>query len=326
MRGTGSKSAVVFTQEATWGTMDTTPQAIHGINYRSINLGGSKNTFQSETINRQRAVVGLADGNKAVQGSIVTDFLPEGLEILIRHLLGKGTVLTTGSGPYTHVLKGSVDTLEGLSIQKSFTNINKHFLYLGCRVNAMDIDIVQEGFHSVTWDLIGKTETVHNIEQIDIDTAIYPTKNGFTGYQVTIETDHTGSWVALGKCVSGSIKIANNIETDGYVLGSDERESAEYGVRNCSGNFSMFFEDTELYALYTAGTECGLRYVFNNGTESVTIQFPKVKLGGESPSIDSPTGVNLNFTFQARYDATSATDVIVTIVNSSASIELQEGE
>jgi len=326
MRATGSKSAVVFTQEAAWGTLDPTPAAIHGINHRSINLGGSKNTFQSETINRQRAIVGLADGNKAVQGSIVTDLLPEGLEILIRHLLGKGTVTTTGSGPYTHVLKGSADTLEGISIQKSFINIDKHFLYPGCRVNSMVIDIVQEGFHSVTWDLIGKTELHHDTEQIDIDTAVYPSKNGFTGYQVTIETDHSGGWVALGNCVSGSINIANNIETDGYVLGDDERASAEYGVRNCSGAFAMFFEDTELYALYTAGTECGLRYVFDNGTDSITIEFPKVKLGGESPAIDAPTGINLNFTFQARYDTTSTTDVTVTIVNSSASIELQEDE
>lgn len=326
MRAAGSQSAVVFTQEATWKTLNPSPSSIHGINYRSCGLGGNKNTFQSETINRQRAVVGLADGNKAVQGNIVTDLIPEGLEVLLRHLLGKGTVITTGSGPYTHVIKGAAETLEGLSIQKSFTNIDKHFLYKGCRINSMAIDIVQEGFHGVTWDIIGASETVSAVELIDVDLAVYPTKNGYTGYQASIETDHTGSYVALGNVVSGAINIANNVETDGYVLGSDERASAEHGVRNCTGSFSIFFEDTELYAIYAAGTECGIKFVFDNGVDSITFEFPKVKLGGESPAIDSPNATNINFTFQARYDNTNSTDVVVTIVNSLASIELQDGE
>ena len=85
----------------------------------------------------------------------------------------------------------------------------------------------------------------------------------------------------------------------------------------------MFFEDTVLYDLYLAGTESGLRYVFTNGTDSITFEFPIVKLAGESPNIDSPAGVNLNFTFQARYDSGSETDVTVTIVNSLSSIEGQ---
>ena len=322
MRATGSKSAVVLTQEALWGVLNPYTPPVIGLNYRSINLGGSKNTIQSETLNQYRAIVGLGDGNKAVQGNIVTDLLPEGMEVLLRHLLGDIAVVTTGSDPYTHVLKGTADTLEGLSIQKSFTNIDKHFIYKGCRINSMAIDIVQEGFHGVTWDIIGQTEATSASESIAVASAVYPTLNGFTGYECSIEisTDSGSSWGTVGNATSGSLNIANNIETDGYVIGSDERASAEFGIRNVSGGFNIFFEDLTLYDLYTAGTECGLRYVFTNGTQTMTFEFPIVKLGGESPNIDSPTGTDLAFTFQGRYDTSEGTDVKVTIVNTLSSI------
>jgi len=323
MRASGAKTSIKFAQEKVWKTAIEPGDlgTIFGMNVRSCNLGGSKNQFQSETINQFRAVVGLGDGNKAVEGSIVTDFLPEGLEVLLRHLLGKGTVVTTGSGPYTHLLEGEADTMQGLMIQKAFTNIDEYFVYRGCRINSMAINVVQEGFHDVTWDIIGTTEAIESADQLDATPAVYPTKSGFTGYQAKVQTDISGSWADLGNVVSGNLNITNNVETDGYVLGSDERAAAEHGTRECTGGFAMFFEDTTLYQAFLAGTECGIRWVFDNGTESITFEFPKVKMGGDSPAIESAAGVNLNLTFQARLDSVAGTDVKVTIVNSVTEVE-----
>jgi hypothetical protein len=323
MRASGAKSSVKFAQEKVWKKPIAPGELgiVYGMNIRSINLGGNKNQFQSETINQFRAVVGLGDGNVAVEGSIVTDFLPEGMEVLLRHLLGKSVVNTTGSGPYTHVLQGVADTMQGLMIQKSFTNVNEHFVYRGCRINGMAINVIQEGFHDVTWDIIGTSEQIFDKDQFEGQSVIYPTKSGFTGYQATVQTDISGSWVDLGNVISGNLNITNNVETDGYVLGSSERAAAEYGTRECTGGWTMFFEDTELYSRYQIGVECGLRWVFDNGYESITFEFPKVKLGGDSPAIESAAGVNLNLTFQARLDVDSGTDVKVTIVNSTTEIE-----
>lgn len=323
MRASGAKSSVKFAQEKVWKEPIAPGDLgiVYGMNIRSINLGGNKNQFQSETINQFRAVVGLGDGNVAVEGSIVTDFLPEGMEVLLRHLLGKSVVNTTGSGPYTHVLQGAADTMQGLMIQKSFTNINEHFVYRGCRINGMAINVIQEGFHDVTWDIIGTSEQIFDTDQFEGQTVIYPTKSGFSGYQVKVQTDISGSWVDLGNVISGNLNITNNVETDGYVLGSSERAAAEHGTRECTGGWTMFFEDTELYSRYHSGVECGLRWVFDNGYESTTFEFPKVKLGGDSPAIESAAGVNLNLTFQARLDVDSGTDVKVTIVNSTTEIE-----
>ena len=324
MRASGAKTSVKFAQEKTWKTALAGDLGIvYGLNIRSVNLGGKKNQFQSETINQYRSIVGLGDGNKAVDGSIVTDFLPEGLEVPLRHLLGKGTLSPTGSDPYTHILKGSADTMEGLLIQKAFVNVAEYFRYAGCRINSMAINVIQEGFHDVTWDIVGATETVAATDIFTGETAVYPTKSGFTGYQAKVQTDISGSWVDLGNVISGNLNITNNVETDGYVLGSAERASAEYGTRECTGGWSMFFEDTTLYDLIQSGVECGIRWVFDNGTDSITFEFPIVKMGGDSPSIESASGVNLNLTFQARYDTSSSTDVTVTIVNSTATVEEQ---
>ena len=78
-RASGAKTSVKFAQEVEW-KHEFDPEVyplgnVYGLNIRSCSLGGSKNQFQSETINDKRAVVGLGEGNKAVEGDIVTDFL-----------------------------------------------------------------------------------------------------------------------------------------------------------------------------------------------------------------------------------------------------------
>jgi hypothetical protein len=268
--------------------------------------------------------MGLTDGNKAVQGNIVTDFTPEGLEIFLKHLLGKNTSTSknpadaTGSNPYTHVFKGYADTFPGLSIEKCFTDIDQYFLYKGCLINGMNLNIVQEGFHDVTFDIIGKEEVVSTSQTIS--GAVYRTKDGFNGYQCVVSIDSGSGYATVGNVTGGSLSIQNNIETDGYVLGSALRASAAFGRRECTGDFNIFFEDATLYTLFANGTEVGIKFTFTSSTDSITFEFPAAKLGGNSPDIPSFQGISLPLTFNAKYDTSSATDVIVTVVNSIATV------
>jgi hypothetical protein len=274
-------------------------------------------------INQYRAVIGLGEGNKAVAGGFTSDLIPEGLEIMLMHLLGNPTVATTGSGPYTHIMKGSAGYLQGMTIEKGFDDIDQFMTFTGCRVNSMTLNLVQEGFHDVTFDLIGKTEVLNSTTQIGGPAPVYGTKNGFTGYQCTIAIDAGAGYVDLTNIVSGSITINNNIETDGYVLGSAFRASAQYGKRSIEGNLSVFFEDATMYGYYTNGTEVKLKFTFDNGVgQKMIFEFTKCKLGGEAPKIASAGGLNLPMTFRARYDATGGveTDVTVTIINTLSEI------
>ena len=364
MRASGAKTSVKFAQEVVWKhPFDATHPLgnVYGLNIRSCSLGGTKNQFQSETINDKRTVVGLGEGNKAVEGDIVTDFLPEGQEVLFHHLLGKngdGNISRTTGIDHTDssdtsnyepalgdesskkvlTLKGRADTLEGLCIQKEFTSLGQRFVYRGCRVNSMTLNIIQEGFHDITWNFIGTGEEVNTSDEFAGKTASYSFKDGYTGYQAKvyikrparIAQDGTTQiaadehWVLLGNITNGNITITNNVETDGYVIGSDERASAEYGTRQCTGSWTMFFEDVDLYRIYQKGLECSLMFVFENpNEEKIRFTFPSVKLGGDSPTIDSPSGINLNLTFQAKYfdddtsDEQDGTDVIVEFVNTT---------
>ena len=319
----GSNAVLKFCQEVTWGTTPVAPANVYGLNIRSETLGSTKNLFQSQTINQYRSVVGLGDGNKAVAGNIATDLFPEGLEVLMRHVLGNPAVVTTDTGgvaPYTHVMKGAAGYLEGLSIEKGFVNINQYMKYTGCRVNSMNINLVQEGFHEVTVDFIGKQEVTGVATQI-AGAATFPDKSGFTGYQCEVSLNSGSGYAVLGNVVSGSININNNYETDKYVLGSPYRASALPGKRECKGDFSVFFEDLAIYNLYANGTECALKFDFDNGLgQTLTIEFPIVKIGGESPKIASEGGVNLSLNYQARRSTADQTDVIVTLVNTVATI------
>ena len=347
MRASGAKTSVKFAQEVVWKhKFDTTHPLgnVYGLNIRSCSLGGTKNQFQSETINDKRTVVGLGEGNKAVEGDIVTDFLPEGMEVLFHHLLGKngdGDIARTNvdTNIYNLKLSGRPDTLEGLCIQKEFKNLGKRFVYRGCHVNSMTLNIIQEGFHDITWNFIGTGEEVNDEDEFAGKTASYSYDDGFTGYQAKIYIKHPAlldgngnvlvpaknDWTILGNVKNGNITITNNVETDGYVIGSDERASAEYGTRQCTGSWTMFFEDVDLYRIYQKGLECSLQFVFENAVgKKVIFTFPSVKLGGDSPVIDSPSGIDLNLTFQAKYydddfgDANEGTDVSVEFINSTS--------
>lgn len=320
-RAVGSNAIIKFCQEANWGVTPASPSIVYGINLRSETLGSSRNLFESEMINQYRTVIGLGEGNKAVAGGFTSDLLPEGLEVMFMHLLGNPTVSTTGSGPYTHVMKGSSGYLQGMTVEKGFSDINQFMTYTGCRVNSMTLNLVQEGFHDVTFDLIGKAEALNSTSQIGGPAPVYGNKNGFTGYQCTISIDAGAGYVDLTNIVSGSITINNNIETDGYVLGSAFRASAQYGKRSVEGNLSVFFEDATMYGYYANGTEVKLKFTFDNGIgQQMIFEFTKCKLGGESPKIASAGGLNLPMTFRARYDTDTSTDVTLTIVNTLSSI------
>jgi hypothetical protein len=218
-------------------------------------------------------------------------------------------------------MKGAAGYLPGLSIEKGFPMINQYFKFTGCRVNSMNLNLVQEGFHEITWDMIGKDEALDTSTQI-VGDGVLADKNGYTGYQcvVALKVADGGTYADLGNVQSGSITINNNIETDGYVLGSGFRASAEYGKRECSGNFQVFFEDATMYNYYKNSTEVGLRFTFNNNVgQIVVIEFPRCKLSGEAPKISSPNGLSLPMNFNARRDTDEAADVIVTLTNTTAS-------
>ena len=347
-RASGAKTSVKFAQEVEWKhpfTPEEFPLGnVYGLNIRSCSLGGSKNQFQSETINDRRAVVGLGEGNKAVEGDIVTDFLPEGQEVLFRHLLGKDPDGLTkilvqdasdeDNGKWRLRMKGVADTMQGLCVEKAFTSLDRYFIFRGCRINTMTLNLIQEGFHDITWNFIGTSEEIKAEAEFAGKTASYCNDNGYTGYQAVIQIkrptriDETGveqpadtQWVTLGNITNGNITITNNTETDGYVLGSDERASAEHGTRQCTGSWTMFFESVDLYNIFLKGLECKLRFVFKSPIgKTIRITFPCVKLGGDSPAIESAAGINLNLTFQAKYletvegDPYSGSDVFVEFI------------
>lgn len=357
-RASGAKTSVKFAQEVEWKhgfNAEEYPLGdVYGLNIRSCNLGGSKNQFQSETINAMRAVVGLGEGNKAVEGDIVTDFLPEGQEVFFRHLLGKDpdgckrVIVDDASdednGKYRIRMKGVADTMQGLCIEKAFTSLDEYFVYRGCRINTMTLNLIQEGFHDITWNFIGTSEEIHKQTEFAPE-ASYCNDNGYTGYQAVIQikrperTNDDGAvipadteWVTLGNITTGNITITNNTETDGYVLGSDERASAEHGTRQCTGSWTMFFESVDLYNIFLKGLECKLRFIFESPVgKIIRFIFPCVKLGGDSPAIESAAGINLNLTFQAKYlaadesDPYSGTDVMVEFVKPTTLPPEQQG-
>lgn len=350
-RATGASAQVTFSEEASWGQHPAAPTSglIYGLSLKNESMGIKKNTFKSEMINSKRAVVGITDGNKAVDGSIATDLLPEGLEILFAHLLGEYGSYTAGSGYNTRVIKGVAATLPGLLIEKGYVDIGQYVQHTGCRINSMAIRLVQEGIHEVSFDIIGKDQwrssataygtSAVTLNRYDIANTpevlpsglgavnVTPTKDGYNGYEIevwtTIDSGGTnvpGVYTQLSNVVSGAINITNNVETDGYVFGDSFRASAQYLRRECSGEFACFFENLNIYTHFITGTEVGVMFKFIRGNYLMQFKFPRCKLGGETPAIAGIGGMNLPLRFEAAYDTGTGTDVELTMTNTTANI------
>ena len=354
-RATGAAAQVAFCEETTWGQLPAAPGTgiLYGMNLKNESIGIKKNTFKSETINAKRAVVGLGDGNKAVDGSIVTDLLPQGLELLFAHLLGSKGTYTAGSTYNTRVIKGAAAYLEGLLMEKGFVDINEYVLHTGCRVNSCAVRMVQEGFHEVSFDIVGKDQwhssttafssTTSNWTRYDVAATpheltgglggapTFPPLDGFNGYEVEVYTtidpangtNTPGSYTKLTNVVSGSFNITNNVETDGYVFGDPFRASAQYLRRECSGEFACFFQNLNLYNRFLDGSPVGIKFKFIRGSYVMEFEFPLTKLGGETPAIAGIGGMNLPLRFEAAYESRAgglATDVQLTITNTVSNI------
>jgi len=119
---------------------------------------------------------------------------------------------------------------------------------------------------------------------------------------------------------SGNIQITNNISTDEFVIGSPYRVCATEGKREITGTIEVLFQDFTMYNKFKQGEESSIKFELNNGTEYFSIYAPAVRFSGETPTIQDDTGITLTMNFTARYLDSEETDLVITLINSIATV------
>jgi len=313
---TGSRSQVLIKEEQCYGVEVPNIQA-QLIPFVSEGVQASKNLIPSATIQANRSVNGLIDGNFDVGGDLNVELLPEGLELIYKHALGT-TIETTGSGPYTHVIKAS-DLPTSLTYEKGFNDILEYFRYTGMRINTLNLTFPQEGIPTATVSFVGAREDIFSGANGSMDsTPTVPTKPPFEMRFGSVYEDG----VKVAFITSGNVQITNNISTDEFVIGSEFRVCATEGKREITGSVEILFQDLVMYNKFRNGTDSSIEFrLINNTTgDEFRVLVPAVRFSGETPTIDDDTGIRLTMNFQGKFDETLNTDMQITLVNTIPSI------
>lgn len=319
----GSRTSYLFVEESSYGSTPSTPapSACFKVPFTSDSLVQEINSFVSNEIRSDRMVPAIVQGNKRPQGSLNFELGAGGHARLIKHALGPTVTTTPGAGIYTHVIKGQSALPPGFTLEKAFNDIAQFFRYAGCRINRLNLNFPQEGFITCGVDVIGREETQHGATIQAAPTTV--SEDPMTSFEAVLSEASFGSTFAqMATVQSATIVVANNLFEGNFVIGDRRRYNLPEGRRIVSGQMVVFFEDLSLYNKYINGTYAKLQIVATKGTHSFTILLPKIMFTGPSPTPQIPNDGPLvvGLPFQAVYDSGEATDIKVTIVNSTAAI------
>lgn len=324
---TGARSTISCQEETCWGTLaDPGTQEALGVDFARETLRNQRNTIESQLIRSDRMRAPSQPGNERPGGEIVGELQPHGFwPLVLRHALG-GSVATSGSGPYTHLLEGSVNLPEALTIEKKFgfPSGNIRLLrYLGSRVNEFGLEIPTEGVVTARAAFISRQET-RPTEEMDA-APTYPLLNDpFNSFHGAIEmdTDGDGAKETIATINSLSLLVNNNIDGDRFAIdGTSYRADTPEDVRVVNGRLSAFFtyDNWQLYESFMADTKLSMTVTLTRGSYIWQFTVPALKLRGEvTPAIDGRGPIDISAEWEAERDDDSGTDIQFMVVNEDA--------
>jgi hypothetical protein len=216
-------------------------------------------------------------GKKVVSGSIELDLTTKNAALLFKHA-GFSSVVSSGSGPYSHVeTPGSLTGL-GLTLQfgiEDTAGTAQPFTYAGGKVKSWKMACAVGDLASLVLDLVAKSETTATA----LATASYTSGSNVFSF---VHGAITIAGVAV-KVREFELSGDNKLNDDRFFLGQDTTsEPLESKVRAYGGSLTCDFESLTAYNRFVAGTEAALVLTFTRGADVVTVAG-NVRFDGETP-------------------------------------------
>ncbi|GBG57777.1 hypothetical protein SPFL3102_01496 [Sporomusaceae bacterium FL31] len=296
--------------ESSFGTNPTT-KAPKSLPFNNVEIVAKQALIDSATIQATRNPQKPGLGRVAVDGSIT---IPMDLNAIGYWFKGMfGSVVPTGSGPYSHVWK-AVNSQPSMVIEKGFTDINQYFIYNGCKINSFKLPFGGDGELVATAELMGATEMLSST-QYAVPTVIALER--VSNYQASLKEG--GATVA--NVLSGELNIGFGLDGGQYTIGNSNcRGDIPEGILAITGTIKALFQDASLINKGINGTESSLELILENGTKSLSIKLPEIQYERTSPTITGPAGITLDLAFRGFYGNDPGNSaVIVTLVNQTPS-------
>lgn len=319
-QATGARTRILMAKETLWGNVSTSA------NFKSLNVLAGETLDENTVVYGSNVIRSDRMRNKDVRGTqrpgggLPFELAPKGVSQFLWHLLG-GSVVTAGSGPYTHTIKGATSLPQGFSLEKGFLDLAtpEYFLFTGCRVNAMSLNFSVDQIVSGAFDILARAVTGSATSAL-VSTAADLTYDPFTSVQVTLYEG--SSLVPIGTAQSLALTITNNL-VDAFVLGSNFRANLKPGQRNTRFSGVFLFNNTDLYDKALDGTDTKLQITCSDGTYSVDFYMGNVDLlpSGSLPKISTDGPLVMPINGIAAKDDVEGTDIKITLVSPEATID-----
>lgn len=218
----------------------------------------------------------------------------------------------TSTPIYQHVLPGGVNfPTGGISMEKKLTGSSSTYaLFTGGRINSLDITVRQEAIVQTAWAFLFVQPSTSG-----------STAAGTPNYSVEDPSMSYESWITLGTdgtcrpATDITLKVMNNLDDKVYTVDSRIRREIPSGRRECSGNFTVFFEDSTELDAFTAETESEMTVSFNRNGEYLAFVMGETKLNGDgTPKISGPGVIKASFDYMA-FQQDGDTDITATMIS-----------
>lgn len=299
-----SQTRFAYVAESTYGTTPASP-GFTNVRFTGESLQPNIQNTQSNEIRADRNASDQVQVGGNGSGGVDTEmsyggFMDDWLE---------GLMMSSWD---TNVLKNA-STIKSFTLEKTFEQgaTDQYERYTGAVINGFSLSMSPQQTATASFDFTTKkpsiaqtaislsTYTAVNSNPI-MDTAgslSSLTMNGVTGVEMT----------------SLNLNVTNNVREQ-LVLGSDDIRGVGLGQFVLTGDATVYFENSDLYDLFLAGTASDLsfklggasskNYVFDIGT--LKFQTLSVNAGGNNQD------VFVNISFQGFYDATDTASLKIT--------------
>lgn len=300
--GSGSYHGLRYVAEGTFGADPANYDSVLELRHTGCSLAVQKETFVSNEIRDDRQISDFRHGVKRVAGDIGFELSYSEYDSLLAAALF--------SSWSNDVLKAG--TTEGsFQFERAFTDITQYGKFTGCMINTLSLSIPANGIITGSFGIVGKNGS-YSGSPLNADPGASQSNEPFDSFSGSIEEND----VAIAIVTSVEINIANGL-TPAYVIGENTTPQIGVGRCNITGTVSAYFEDADLIDKFLDESESSLLLQIGETEDYYELELPKIKYSGGDNPVNGEGLILINMPFQALYDATDESNIVITRYPSS---------
>lgn len=220
-----------------------------------------------------------------------------GVALVAEGPIGSATVALPGKKTFVPT---SSHTDVSFAIEHWHSDINQSELFLGCKINQMDIALPPTGIATLGMEFMGK--------DLQDDTADYyttPTAETSSGVLAAVNGILAVQGAKVASITGFNCSIAGNMAAE-PVVGSNTYPDIAEGRVIVTGQFTALFESGTIRDYFVDETEIALIIALATGTgaaaDFMTLNFPRIKVGSADKD-DGEKNLVQTLSFQALYNS-----------------------